>query len=33
MNGHPKFHELGLWATVHRETGEFSGRGGLLMDD
>jgi len=33
MNGHPKFPELGLWATVHRETGEFIGRCGLLMDD
>ena len=30
MNGHPKFPELGLWATVHKETGQFIGRCGLL---
>lgn len=30
MNGHPKFPELGLWATIYKETGEFIGRGGLL---
>lgn len=30
MNGHPKFPELGLWATVYRETGHFIGRCGLL---
>lgn len=30
MNGHPKFPELGLWATIHRETGQFIGRCGLL---
>lgn len=29
-NGHPKFPELGLWATIHRETGQFIGRCGLL---
>jgi ribosomal-protein-alanine N-acetyltransferase len=30
MNGHPKFPELGLWATIHKETGRFIGRCGLL---
>lgn len=30
LNGHPRRPELGLWATVHRETGEFIGRSGLL---
>jgi RimJ/RimL family protein N-acetyltransferase len=30
MNGHPKFPELGLWATLHKETGKFIGRCGLL---
>lgn len=30
MNGHPKFPELGLWATVYKETGQFIGRCGLL---
>jgi RimJ/RimL family protein N-acetyltransferase len=30
MNGHPQHPELGLWATVHKETGEFIGRCGLL---
>jgi ribosomal-protein-alanine N-acetyltransferase len=30
MNGHPKHPELGLWATVHKETGKFIGRCGLL---
>lgn len=30
MHGHPKFPELGLWATIHKETGEFIGRCGLL---
>jgi RimJ/RimL family protein N-acetyltransferase len=29
-NGHPKFPELGLWATIHKETGKFIGRCGLL---
>jgi ribosomal-protein-alanine N-acetyltransferase len=28
--GHPKNPELGLWATIHKETGEFIGRCGLL---
>jgi ribosomal-protein-alanine N-acetyltransferase len=30
MNGHPRFPELGLWATIHKETGEFIGRCGLI---
>jgi RimJ/RimL family protein N-acetyltransferase len=30
MNGHPKHPELGLWATIHKETGLFIGRCGLL---
>ena len=30
MNGHPEHPELGLWATVHKETGKFIGRCGLL---
>ena len=30
MNGHPKHPELGLWATIHKETGQFIGRCGLL---
>lgn len=30
MNGHPKYPELGLWATIHKETGNFIGRCGLL---
>jgi ribosomal-protein-alanine N-acetyltransferase len=30
MNGHPKNHDLGLWATIHKETGKFIGRCGLL---
>ena len=30
MNGHPKYPELGLWATIHRESGKFIGRCGLL---
>ena len=30
LNGHPKHPELGLWATIHRETGKFIGRCGLL---
>ena len=29
-NGHPRFPELGLWATIHKETGKFVGRCGLL---
>jgi ribosomal-protein-alanine N-acetyltransferase len=30
MNGHPKYPELGLWATILKETGQFIGRCGLL---
>ena len=30
MNGHPKYPELGLWATIHKETSTFIGRCGLL---
>jgi len=30
MHGHPKHPELGLWATIYKETGEFIGRCGLL---
>lgn len=30
MNGHPKYPELGLWATIHKETNKFMGRCGLL---
>ena len=30
MHGHPKYPELGLWATIHKETGKFIGRCGLL---
>lgn len=30
VNGHPEHPELGLWATVHKPTGRFIGRCGLL---
>jgi RimJ/RimL family protein N-acetyltransferase len=30
MNGHPEYPELCLWATIHKETGKFIGRCGLL---
>ena len=30
MNGHPRHPELGLWAVIHKETGKFIGRCGLL---
>ena len=30
MDGHPRNPELGLWATIHKETGNFIGRCGLL---
>lgn len=30
LNGHPRHPELGLWATVYKETGQFIGRCGLL---
>ncbi len=29
-HGHPKNRELGLWATIHKESGKFIGRCGLL---
>ncbi len=29
-HGHPQHPELGLWATIHKETGQFIGRCGLL---
>lgn len=30
MNGHPRNPELGLWASIHKESGKFIGRCGLL---
>jgi len=30
LHGHPDHPELGLWATIHKETGRFIGRCGLL---
>jgi ribosomal-protein-alanine N-acetyltransferase len=30
LNGHPEHPELGLWATVHKETSNLIGRCGLL---
>ncbi len=30
MNGHPRRPELGLWATIFKESGSFIGRCGLL---
>lgn len=30
LNGHPAHPELGLWTTIHKETGQFIGRCGLL---
>jgi RimJ/RimL family protein N-acetyltransferase len=30
LNGHPEHSELGLWAAIHKETGKFIGRCGLL---
>ncbi len=29
-NGHPKYPEFGLWATIYKDTGKFIGRCGLL---
>ena len=26
LNGHPRHPELGLWATIHKESGQFIGR-------
>ena len=31
LNGHPEHPKIGLWATVHKETGKFIGRCGLLL--
>jgi RimJ/RimL family protein N-acetyltransferase len=33
LHGHPKFPQLGLWATVERSSGAFLGRCGLLPWD
>jgi ribosomal-protein-alanine N-acetyltransferase len=33
LNGHPERSELGLWGTIHRATGAFIGRCGLLPWD
>ncbi|MDQ2692579.1 MAG: GNAT family N-acetyltransferase [Chloroflexota bacterium] len=30
MNGHPTFPDLGLWATIFKETDQFVGRCGLI---
>lgn len=30
LHGHPEHPELGLWATIHKGTGKFIGRCGLL---
>ena len=30
LNGHPTHPELGLWATIYKETGQFIGRCGFL---
>ena len=30
LNGHPNDSRLGLWAAIHKDTGEFMGRAGLL---
>ncbi|HUG34017.1 MAG TPA: GNAT family N-acetyltransferase [Anaerolineales bacterium] len=30
MHGHPRHPQLGLWATIHKESGKFIGRCGLL---
>ncbi|MCI0644219.1 MAG: GNAT family N-acetyltransferase [Chloroflexi bacterium] len=30
LNGHPVHPELGLWATIHKESNQFIGRCGLL---
>ena len=30
MNGHPRNPDLGLWATIHKASGRFIGRCGLL---
>ncbi|NJN53493.1 MAG: GNAT family N-acetyltransferase [Anaerolineae bacterium] len=33
LNGHPEHPELGLWATIHKESNQFIGRCGLLPWD
>ena len=30
MNGYPDYPQLGLWATIHKQSGRFIGRCGLL---
>ncbi len=30
LNGHPKYPQLGLWATIHKASNQFIGRCGLL---
>lgn len=30
LHGHPQYPELGLWATVHKASGKFIGRCGML---
>ena len=30
LNGHPDYPELGLWATIHKQSKQFIGRCGLL---
>jgi len=30
LQGHPQYPEFGLWGTIHKETGKFIGRCGLL---
>jgi RimJ/RimL family protein N-acetyltransferase len=30
LHGHPSYPQLGLWATIYKETGQFIGRCGLL---
>jgi RimJ/RimL family protein N-acetyltransferase len=30
LNGQPEHPELGLWATIHKETNQFIGRCGLV---
>jgi ribosomal-protein-alanine N-acetyltransferase len=30
LHGHPRYPKLGLWATIHKESGKFIGRCGLL---
>jgi RimJ/RimL family protein N-acetyltransferase len=30
LDGHPEHPQLGLWATIHKQTGKFIGRCGLL---